>query len=59
MPLRSFFNYSVKIWSRPYNFPFAIGWGVVFVGAAMIPVTEADKKESPIYRRYYIKDNGH
>eukprot|EP00467_Chlorarachnion_reptans_P017680 CAMPEP_0114516128 /NCGR_PEP_ID=MMETSP0109-20121206/17156_1 /TAXON_ID=29199 /ORGANISM="Chlorarachnion reptans, Strain CCCM449" /LENGTH=40 /DNA_ID= /DNA_START= /DNA_END= /DNA_ORIENTATION= len=39
--------------------PFAIGWGVVFAGFAMIPISEADKKESPVYRRYYIKDQEH
>eukprot|EP00472_Partenskyella_glossopodia_P005246 CAMPEP_0197514900 /NCGR_PEP_ID=MMETSP1318-20131121/198_1 /TAXON_ID=552666 /ORGANISM="Partenskyella glossopodia, Strain RCC365" /LENGTH=59 /DNA_ID=CAMNT_0043063119 /DNA_START=84 /DNA_END=263 /DNA_ORIENTATION=+ len=59
MPIRSFFNQAVKVWKKPYNMPFLIGWGVVFAGAAMIPISEEDKKGSPVYRRYVIQKEEH
>jgi hypothetical protein len=41
MPIRKIIQEVTKVWSKPYLKPFAIGWGVVLVVGAAIPVSGA------------------
>eukprot|EP00468_Gymnochlora_sp_CCMP2014_P006175 CAMPEP_0167768312 /NCGR_PEP_ID=MMETSP0110_2-20121227/16569_1 /TAXON_ID=629695 /ORGANISM="Gymnochlora sp., Strain CCMP2014" /LENGTH=68 /DNA_ID=CAMNT_0007656915 /DNA_START=46 /DNA_END=252 /DNA_ORIENTATION=- len=52
---RELFNYAKKIWMKPVHRPFLIGWGVTVAIAYLTPVSEEQRMESAMYRRYYIK----
>jgi hypothetical protein len=57
--LQGYFRYVAHHGKKPHVWPFVMGFGVALVGAALVPVTDEDKKNSMAANRAELMAKRH